>query len=181
MVKLCFIGHLGKDATVNQVNGKNVINFSAAHTEKYNDAQGVAQSKTTWVSFSHWTEKTGIVPYLTKGTQVYVEGQVEVNTFQRADQTTGAELKCRVFSVQLLGSPQGQQGQPAAQPGQPGAAPAPIWNGTAWVMPAAPVAQPPVQQPPVAPQPIWNGTAWVMPPAGQPAPNGFQPMDKMPF
>ena len=43
MLKIFAIGHLGKDATVNNVNGKNVINFSVAHTEKWNDAQGQAQ------------------------------------------------------------------------------------------------------------------------------------------
>jgi len=40
MIKLQVIGNLGKDCVVNTVNGKNVINFSVAHTEKYKDAQG---------------------------------------------------------------------------------------------------------------------------------------------
>ena len=34
------IGNLGKDCVVNTVNGKNVINFTVAHTEKYRDSQG---------------------------------------------------------------------------------------------------------------------------------------------
>ncbi len=38
MIKIQVIGHLGKDCTVNNVNGKNVINFSVAHSEKYKDA-----------------------------------------------------------------------------------------------------------------------------------------------
>ncbi len=41
MIKLLVIGNLGKDAVLNNVNGKNVINFTVAHTEKYKDAQGV--------------------------------------------------------------------------------------------------------------------------------------------
>ena len=40
MIKLQVIGNLGKDCVTNVVNGKNVINFSVAHTEKFKDAQG---------------------------------------------------------------------------------------------------------------------------------------------
>jgi hypothetical protein len=35
MIKLQVIGHLGRDGVVNNVNGKNVINFSVAHAEKF--------------------------------------------------------------------------------------------------------------------------------------------------
>ncbi len=34
------IGNLGKDCVTNLVNGKNVINFNVAHTEKFRDATG---------------------------------------------------------------------------------------------------------------------------------------------
>jgi single-strand DNA-binding protein len=49
MIKLLAIGNLGKDAVLNNVNGKNVINFTVAHTERYKDAQGNQKDKTTWV------------------------------------------------------------------------------------------------------------------------------------
>ena len=126
MLKIFAIGHLGKDATVNNVNGKNVINFSVAHTEKWNDAQGQAQSKTVWIEASYWSDKTAIAPYLLKGTQVHIEGTPEVRTYQTADGKSGASLSVRVLSVQLLGSPQ-QQAAPAPQQGgyQPQYAPQP--------------------------------------------------------
>jgi single-strand DNA-binding protein len=73
MLKVLVIGHLGKDATVNNVNGKTVINFTVAHSEKYKDAQGDRQSKTTWVDCAWWSDRSAIVPYLKKGAQVYVE------------------------------------------------------------------------------------------------------------
>jgi single-strand DNA-binding protein len=104
MLKTFVIGHLGKDATVNQVNGKNVVNFTVAHTEKWKDQQGNGQERTTWLDCSYWTDRTGIVPYLTKGTQVFVEGQPEVRTFTRADRSTGASFALRVHQIQLLGS-----------------------------------------------------------------------------
>ena len=104
MIKMQVIGNLGKDCVVNTVNGKNVINFTVAHTEKYKDSQGTNQEKTTWVDCAYWTDRTAIAPYLTKGTQVFAEGSPEVRSFQRNDGTAGASLSLRVREVQLLGS-----------------------------------------------------------------------------
>jgi single-strand DNA-binding protein len=103
MIKMQVIGRLGKDCVVNTVNGKNVINFTVAHSEKYRDSQGNNQEKTTWVDCAYWTDRTAISPYLTKGTQVFVEGNPEVRTFTRQDGTGGASLSLRVREVQLLG------------------------------------------------------------------------------
>ncbi len=103
MIKIQVIGNLGKDCVVNTVSGKNVINFTVAHTEKYRDSQGNNQEKTIWVDCAYWTDKTAIAPYLQKGQQVFVEGQPEVRTFTRADGTAGASLSMRVRDVQLLG------------------------------------------------------------------------------
>lgn len=103
MIKMQVIGRLGKDCLVNTVNGKNVINFSVAHSEKYKDSQGNQQEKTTWVDCAYWTDRTAISPYLTKGTQVFVEGTPEVRSFTRQDGTGGSSLSLRVREVQLLG------------------------------------------------------------------------------
>jgi single-strand DNA-binding protein len=104
MIKLQVIGNLGKDCVTNAVNGKNVINFNVAHTEKFRDAQGNQKDKTIWVDCAYWTDRTGIAPYLRKGTQVYVEGTPEVRMYTKNDGTNGSSLTLRVFSVQLLGN-----------------------------------------------------------------------------
>lgn len=104
MIKLQVIGNLGKDCTTNTVNGKNVINFNVAHTEKFKNNQGVQQDKTIWVECAYWTDRVGIAPYLKKGTQVYVEGSPEVRTYPKNDGGTGVSLTLRVLSVQLLGN-----------------------------------------------------------------------------
>src|SRR5688572_286062 len=103
MIKMQIIGHLGKDCVVNTVNGKNVMNFTVAHTEKFRDSQGNSQEKTTWVDCAYWTDKTAVAQYLTKGKQVYVEGQPEAKAFQRNDGTPGSSLSLRVREIQLLG------------------------------------------------------------------------------
>ena len=117
MIKMQVIGNLGKDCTVNTVNGKNVINFTVAHTEKYRDSQGNNQEKTTWVDCAYWTDRTAVAPYLQKGTQVFVEGTPEVRSFTRNDGTAGASLSLRVREVQLLGgkNDNNMSGSPAAE------------------------------------------------------------------
>jgi single-strand DNA-binding protein len=66
MIKMQVIGHLGQDATVNNVNGKSVINFSVAHSEKYKNKEGLEVNKSIWVSAAYWTDRTAIAPYLKK-------------------------------------------------------------------------------------------------------------------
>jgi single-strand DNA-binding protein len=56
MIKIQVIGHLGKDAIVNNVNGKTVINFSVCHTEKFKDTQGNLKEKTVWCECAQWNK-----------------------------------------------------------------------------------------------------------------------------
>ena len=119
MIKMQVIGHLGKDCVVNTVNGKSVINFTVAHSEKYKDSQGVLQTKTIWVDCAYWTDRTAISPYLQKGTQVFVEGQPEARSFQRNDGTPGSSLSLRVREVQLLGSSKAENSLGGASYQQP--------------------------------------------------------------
>ncbi len=137
MIKLQVIGNLGKDAVLNNVNGKNVINFTVAHTERFKDAQGNQKDRTTWVDCAYWTDRTGIAPYLKKGTQVYAEGAPDVRTYTTQDGRNGASLTLRVLSVQLLGSKSSEGGsneggssyQPAAPSyHQPGGSTTPAAN-----------------------------------------------------
>lgn len=111
MIKLQLIGHLGKDAIKNEVGGKAVLNFTVAHSESYTDKNGEKQSKTLWVDCAKWGEQTGILPYLTKGSQIYVEGQPEVRTWEK-DGKSGASLTLRVSQIQLIGGKSEQQQQP---------------------------------------------------------------------
>ena len=103
MIKLQVIGNLGKDCILNEVNGKNVINFNVAHSERFKDGQGNLVERTTWVNCSYWTDKTGVAPYLKKGQQVYVEGAPEAEAYTNKDGQPAANLRLRVFNIQLLG------------------------------------------------------------------------------
>lgn len=129
MIKMQVIGNLGKDCVVNTVNGKNVINFTVAHTEKFKDSQGNPQERTTWVDCAYWVDRTGLAQYLTKGKQVFVEGQPEARSFQRNDGTPGASLSLRVREVQLLGG-RGESAGPGNYQSTPAAASAGSGGGS---------------------------------------------------
>jgi single-strand DNA-binding protein len=104
MIKLQIIGNLGKDCIVKEVNGKNVINFSVAHSEKFRDAQGVEKERTTWVECAYWIEKTNVAQYLTKGRTVYAEGYPQADAYANKDGQPAATLRMRVINIQLLSS-----------------------------------------------------------------------------
>ncbi len=103
MIKLQIIGNLGKDCIVKEINGKNVINFSVAHTERFKDAQGNQKERTTWVECAYWTDRTAIAPYLVKGTMVYAEGSPEADPYMNKEGQAAATLRMRVQNIQLLG------------------------------------------------------------------------------
>jgi single-strand DNA-binding protein len=110
MIKLQIVGNLGKDCIVKEVNGKNVINFSVAHSEKYKDAQGNPKERTTWVECAYWTDKTAVAQYLTKGKTVYAEGAPEADAYTNKEGQVAATLRMRVQNIQLLGGNSETQG-----------------------------------------------------------------------
>jgi len=103
MIKLQIIGNLGKDCIVKEVNGKNVINFSVAHTEKFKDSAGNQRERTTWVECAFWTDRTAIAPYLQKGQLVFAEGTPDVDGYLNKENQAAATLRMRVRDIQLLG------------------------------------------------------------------------------
>jgi single-strand DNA-binding protein len=123
MIKLQAIGNLGKDAVINKVGDKTVINFTVAHSEKYKDQQGQLQDRTIWVDCAYWTERA-VGQYLLKGKTVFVEGTPHVETYTTKDGRQGASLRLRVMDMQFVGGNRdgaqqggdGQQQQGAQMP-----------------------------------------------------------------
>lgn len=155
-----FIGHLGQDCEVRDVNGRHAISFSVAVTEKWTNQQGAAQEKTYWMRCTLWRNQgqTAIANYLKKGQLVFVEGKPEARAYVTKDNQAAASLEVTVSNVELLGGGQQQAAQPQS---------------------FVPVQQTrmPVQQPvQSAPQPAY---APAQPAA--PAPQMFPPNDDVPF
>ena len=103
MIKLQVIGNLGGDCAQREVNGKTVINFNVAHSEKFKDSTGNLKEKTVWVKCAYWTDRTAVAQYLKKGKTVFVEGSPEAESYTNKEGQPAANLKLTVFNLQLLG------------------------------------------------------------------------------
>lgn len=101
MLSLSMIGYLGNDAVLKEVNGKKVINFSVAHTEKFKNNEGVTVEKTQWVECALW-DGDKIAPYLTKGTLVHMIGSPSTDVYKNKDGDHVASMRLRVQKLDLL-------------------------------------------------------------------------------
>lgn len=97
------IGFLGQDAVIKEVNGKQVVNFSIAHSEKYKNAAGTQVESTTWVECSFWSESK-VSEFLKKGTQVFIAGTPEARAWNDKDGNPRGTIHVRVSKIELLGS-----------------------------------------------------------------------------
>lgn len=105
MLKCEIIGHLGADARVVSENGKPFISFNVAHTDKWTDDQGVAHDQTQWVSCIINDANSKVLPFLRKGKQVFVRGNLSAKVFSSEKQRAMvAGLKINVREVELVGA-----------------------------------------------------------------------------
>lgn len=109
------VGTLGKDAEYREIGqGRYVVNFNMAHTDKWKDAQGVEQSRTTWVRCAYWVNSPKIAEYLKKGGRVAVYAEeVKAHAYLDQNQDAAAQLEVTVRKLELLGGSQKSEGQPS--------------------------------------------------------------------
>ena len=76
--KVILIGNLGRDPEIRYTqSGEPIANFSLATSESWNDKSGQKQERTEWHRVEVFGKTAQIVrDYLTKGRQVYLEGQI---------------------------------------------------------------------------------------------------------
>ena len=109
--KVILVGHLGQDPKIRYMpNGNAVANFSVATSESWKDKQtGESRDKTEWhriVVFGKLAEIVG--EYVKKGTQVYLEGQLQTRKWQdqsgQDHYTTEVVINSLGGTMQILGS-----------------------------------------------------------------------------
>ena len=103
--KVILIGHLGKDPEMRQASsGDAIANFSIATSEEWKDKEtGEKKQKTEWhriVAFKRLGEICG--EYLSKGSQVYVEGRLQTRSWEK-EGVTKYTTEIIASSVQFLG------------------------------------------------------------------------------
>lgn len=111
--KVILVGRLGRDPEVrNFQNGGKVVNLRLATSERYKDRDGNQQEKTEWHSVAIFNEKLGEIAekYLTKGSEVYIEGQLETRKYESGGvEKYSTEVVLRQFrgEIALLGGRNG--------------------------------------------------------------------------
>ena len=100
MLKADIIGNLGANAQAKQINGKDYVSFDIAHTEK---------DTTVWVS-ALWRGNGGnLLQYLTKGTSVFVRGNLSAGTYTTRSGEVRVSLSVMVSEINLISSTRGQE------------------------------------------------------------------------
>jgi single-strand DNA-binding protein len=88
--KVMLIGNLGRDPEIRySQQGLAIVNFSLATSEQWTDkTSGDRQEKTEWhniVVFGKQAETCE--KYLSKGSQIYIEGKLQTSTYEKDGQT----------------------------------------------------------------------------------------------
>ena len=110
--KVILLGRLGKDPEIRSMqNGKRVANFGLATSKRWKDRETQEQKEsTTWHNVVVFNEGlVGIIEqYVKKGSQIYVEGELQTRKWQDKDgndrYTTEVILQPYNSNLTLLGS-----------------------------------------------------------------------------
>jgi single-strand DNA-binding protein len=106
---------VAKDAEVRTTsNGNTVLSFTAASNVGFGDKQ-----QTLWLRVSLWRNNVDkIQPYLTKGAQCLVSGELTQREYQANDGTTKTSLELNANILDLVGGKRESEGTQEQRPQQ---------------------------------------------------------------
>ena len=104
MNKITIIGNLGRDPEMRYMqSGDAVTNFSVATNRRYRTRDGQQRDETEWFNVSAWGRLAEITnQYLSRGSQVYVEGRLSSRMYQSQNGETRVSLDVFATEVQFL-------------------------------------------------------------------------------
>lgn len=104
--RITIVGNLGRDPELRFTpQGTAVCNFSLATNEKKRDKAGEMQDVTTWFRVTLWNKLAeNASKYLTKGSQVYIEGRLRVEEWTDRDGKNRFTLEVQATDMQFIGS-----------------------------------------------------------------------------
>ncbi|HVG19304.1 MAG TPA: single-stranded DNA-binding protein, partial [Blastocatellia bacterium] len=108
------VGYLGRDPELRYTTqGTPVCDFSVATTERRKDKSGEMQEATTWFRVSLFGRQAELASqYLTKGRQVYVEGQLSQREWTDKEGGARTSLEVKGTDIQFLSpASEGEQSQ----------------------------------------------------------------------
>lgn len=119
--KVIFAGNIGRMQSSAMPDGTTVVNMRIASTKRYKDRNGERQEKTTWMTAASFGRQAEVIQqYFQKGDPIYIEGPLEVRSWEDDQGNKRQSVEIRILEFQFVGSNQSgqQQGQPQNQPQQ---------------------------------------------------------------
>ncbi len=118
--KIQIMGNLGgvPETTV-LPSGESVVNFSVAVNRRYKDREGVQKSATDWYrvcAFNGLGENCA--KFLTRGSAVFVEGRLQVRTFEGKSGEPQVSVDIIPTTMRFLGAGR-RESDDSSRPGQP--------------------------------------------------------------
>ena len=111
MIKVEIIGNLGADAQLQEKNGNKFVAFRVANTDKWVDkSTGQVIESTQWISCTLNGDGGALLPYLKRGTKVFVRGNAQFVIFSSA-KTRQMEVGVNLFvrEIELCGGAAAQE------------------------------------------------------------------------
>ena len=117
MIKVEIIGNLGADAQLQEKNGNRFVSFRVANTDKWVDkSTGQVIESTQWISCTLNGDGGALLPFLRRGTKVFVRGNAQFVIFSSAkshQMEVGVNLFVR--EIELCGGKQDNEQKPQEQ------------------------------------------------------------------
>lgn len=103
MTKIEVIGNLGADAEIRTGEGYKFVSFRVADTQKWTDQEGKEHTVTDWYDCTMNNVESGVIPYLLRGTKVYIRGNARPKLYSSAsERKMKATISVSVVEVELL-------------------------------------------------------------------------------
>src|SRR5690606_26687437 len=117
--KVILIGNLGQDPELRYTgSGTAVCNMRIATNEAFKDASGEWVEKTEWHSVVAWSRLAEICgEYLTKGSQVYIEGSLQTRSWDDRDGNSRCTSEVKAREMQILSGRGGGEVMGSGRPG----------------------------------------------------------------
>lgn len=104
--RVILLGNLTRDPEMKYLpSGVAVANFGMAMSDKYTDRQtGEQKENVCFVDVEAWDRQAEIVnEYLSKGSPVFIEGSLKLDSWETPEGEKRNKLRVRVFRLQLIG------------------------------------------------------------------------------
>ena len=161
--KVFLIGNLTRDPELRYTpSGTAVVEFGMAMNRRWGGGQGgEKREETCFVDVQAWARSAEVISeYCKKGQPLFVEGRLQLNTWEGKDGQKRSRMRVVVENFQFLGAPSGRGGGNAA-----GTKPAPKKSPT----------------PPAEAQPDESSESDAPPPSDAPQEGEYQIDDDIPF